>query len=77
MRQERLFAMGCYRPEGNAHQAEFTIYNRFIIGTDEDFDPYRLTITFEDGTFRANLCTNTTLEDAEAISGTPIFVGRA
>jgi hypothetical protein len=28
-------------PEGNAHQAEFTIDNRFIIGTDEDFDPYR------------------------------------
>jgi hypothetical protein len=64
-------------PEGNAHQAEFTIDNRFIIGTDEDFDPYRLTITFEDGTFRANLGTNTTLAEAEAISGTPIFVGTA
>src|SRR5215207_9667751 len=30
-------------PEGNAHQAEFTIDNRFVIGTDEDFDPYRAT----------------------------------
>src|SRR5918993_1671062 len=30
-------------PEGNAHQAEFTIDNRFFIGTDEDFDPYRAT----------------------------------
>ncbi|HEX6246623.1 MAG TPA: hypothetical protein VFZ64_02015 [Nocardioidaceae bacterium] len=28
-------------PEGNAHQAEFTIDNRFFIGTDEDFAPYR------------------------------------
>ncbi|MBE4719278.1 LVIVD repeat-containing protein [Pseudarthrobacter sp. AB1] len=28
-------------PEGNAHQAEFTTDNRFIIGTDEDFAPYR------------------------------------
>src|SRR5918995_2036522 len=28
-------------PEGNAHQAEFTIDNQFIIGTDEDFAPYR------------------------------------
>ncbi|MBT2512558.1 hypothetical protein [Arthrobacter sp. ISL-30] len=28
-------------PEGNAHQAEFTIDNKFFIGTDEDFDPYR------------------------------------
>lgn len=28
-------------PEGNAHQAEFTIDNRFFIGADEDFGPYR------------------------------------
>ena len=28
-------------PEGNAHQAEWTIDDRFIIGTDEDFAPYR------------------------------------
>ena len=28
-------------PEGNAHQAEFTADNRFIITTDEDFAPYR------------------------------------
>src|SRR5918993_1565799 len=28
-------------PEGNAHQVEFTIDNRFFIGTDEDFAPYR------------------------------------
>jgi len=28
-------------PEGNAHQAEWTMDNRFIIGTDEDFAPYR------------------------------------
>lgn len=28
-------------PEGNAHQAEFTVDNRFIFGTDEDFAPYR------------------------------------
>lgn len=28
-------------PEGNAHQAEFTKDNRFFIGTDEDFAPYR------------------------------------
>lgn len=28
-------------PEGNAHQAEFTRYSDLIIGTDEDFSPYR------------------------------------
>ena len=28
-------------PEGNGHQAEFTIDNEFFIATDEDFGPYR------------------------------------
>jgi hypothetical protein len=28
-------------PEGNAHQAEFTIDDQFIIGTDEAFAPGR------------------------------------
>jgi hypothetical protein len=28
-------------PEGNGHQAEFTLDNEFFIGTDEDFGPYR------------------------------------
>jgi len=29
-------------PEGNGHQAEFTSDNRYVIGTDEDFAPYRV-----------------------------------
>ena len=33
-------------PEGNAHQAEFTRNNRFFLGTDEDFNPFRAD-TFE------------------------------
>jgi hypothetical protein len=64
-------------PEGNGHQAEFTIDNRFVIATDEDFDPYRLAVTFEDGIFTAKAGTNTTIAQAEAIGGTPIFAGRA
>jgi len=36
-------------PEGNAHQAEFTADNRFFIGTDEDFSPYRARLTTDDG----------------------------
>ncbi len=36
-------------PEGNAHQAEFTADNRFFIGTDEDFSPYRALLTTDDG----------------------------
>ena len=36
-------------PEGNAHQAEFTSDNRFFIGTDEDFGPYRARVVTDDG----------------------------
>jgi hypothetical protein len=36
-------------PEGNAHQAEFTADNRFFIGTDEDFSPYRSIFTIDSG----------------------------
>ena len=36
-------------PEGNAHQAEFTIDNRFFIGGDEDFSPYRGIFTIDTG----------------------------
>lgn len=36
-------------PEGNAHQAEFTSDNRFLIGTDEDFSPYRALVRTDDG----------------------------
>ncbi|MEX0816617.1 MAG: hypothetical protein WD027_04190 [Gaiellales bacterium] len=28
------------RPEGNGHQAEFSLDNEFFVGTDEDFAPY-------------------------------------
>ena len=29
-----------HRPEGNAHQAFWSSNNRYIVGTDEDFDPF-------------------------------------
>jgi len=65
-------------PEGNAHQAEFTADNRFVIGTDEDFAPYRLAVSTDDGgEFRASIGSNTTVEQATQISGTTVFVGRA
>jgi hypothetical protein len=32
---------GVEPPEGNAHQAEFSADNRFILAADEDFNPYR------------------------------------
>jgi hypothetical protein len=36
-------------PEGNGHQAEYTIDNRFFIATDEDFSPYRSIFTIDTG----------------------------
>lgn len=32
-----------FGPEGNAHEAEFSRDNKYIVGTDEDFSPYRTT----------------------------------
>lgn len=63
-------------PEGNGHQGEFTLDNKYAITTDEDFGPFRLLLTTVDGTFRAGAGTQTTIAHAEAISGTTVFVGR-
>jgi len=35
--------------EGNAHQAEFSFDDRFIVGTDEDFSPYRSQFSITSG----------------------------
>ena len=64
-------------PEGNGHENEFTLDNRFAITTDEDFAPFRLTVNTVDGGFRAAAGTNTTTAQATAIAGTTVFVGRA
>ncbi len=67
-------------PEGNAHQAEFTKDNKYVIGADEDFAPYALkTQNDTDGTsIDASQGSDTTkLEEGETITGESIFVGRA
>lgn len=65
-------------PEGNAHQAEFTADNGFVIGTDEDFDPYRFVIeTSEGDSLLAKIGTQTDPDDVVGLTGTPIFVGLA
>ncbi len=66
-------------PEGNGHQAEFNLDNRFVLATDEDFDPFRLELTIDnDGSplsFRGGLGTDR--DDALGLKGTTVFVGRA
>ena len=38
-------------PEGNAHQAEWSHNNKYIIATDEDFSPFRTTVGVTSGPF--------------------------
>jgi hypothetical protein len=38
-------------PEGNAHQSELSPNRRFLIGTDEDFAPFRVQGTIDSGTY--------------------------
>jgi hypothetical protein len=64
-------------PEGNGHEGEFTNDNRFAITTDEDFAPFRAIMTTVDGSFRAGVGTQTSIAQAEAISGVTVFVGLA
>ena len=66
--------------EGNGHQAEFTLDNRFVIGADEDFSPYALTAqNVDDGTeIDAGQGSGTPpLKEGQTITGQSVFVGRA
>ncbi|GGU25867.1 PA domain-containing protein [Lentzea flava] len=66
-------------PEGNGHQAEFTNDNKYVIGADEDFGPYVLQASTDDGTsFAANQGDLTPqLPAGQTLSGTAVYVGRA
>ena len=68
-------------PEGNAHQAEFTSDDAFVIGADEDFNPYAVTARNDtDGTeldAAPGSSEGTQLDPGETISGQAVFVGRA
>ena len=67
-------------PEGNAHQAEFTTDNKYIVGADEDFDAYAIAArNTTDGTrLSASQGSDTRpLAQGETITGPGVFVGRA
>ena len=67
-------------PEGNAHQAEFTGDNAFVIGADEDFSPFATVArNTTDGTDLALSSGSDTkkLEPGTEITGRSRFVGRA
>jgi hypothetical protein len=67
-------------PEGNAHQAEFSKDNDFIVAADEDFTPYSVearNIT-DDAEFEATQGSDTPQIDRDtSLEGQTVFVGRA
>lgn len=81
--EERLERGHEISPEGNAHQSEFSRNNKVLVGTDEDFNPYRVfaSITsgeFADYEFSAVSASGTPPITPEmSVSGTPDYVGQA
>lgn len=65
-------------PEGNAHQSEFTMDNKYIIGADEDFSPYAL--TGSNGTTEFELTTGSdtpAVAPGTSVGGQTVYVGLA
>ena len=73
-------APGNVPPEGNAHQAEFTADNEYIIGADEDFNAYAVAARNVDDNSRLSASQGSDtrqLEEGETITGAGVFVGLA
>jgi hypothetical protein len=74
--------IGIDPPEGNAHQAEYSHDNQFILAADEDFDPYRPISKITQAPF-AGFQFDAAVSDAEPIApgttltGDTVFVGTA
>jgi hypothetical protein len=66
------------KPEGNAHQAEFSRDNRFIVAADEDFSPVSVVSQIVGGAaFDATVGSNTHLDQGQGVQGPTRFVGKA
>jgi hypothetical protein len=82
--EERLKRGHEIAPEGNAHQSEFSPDFRFLIGTDEDFNPYRVVSSqITSGPFAGTPIVGAMGSDTAPLTedtpivGTPTFVGLA
>lgn len=81
--EERLARGHEISPEGNAHQSELSPENRFLVATDEDFNPFRVVATITSGPYAGTEYTATSASDTPpidadtSVSGTPTFVGLA
>jgi hypothetical protein len=62
-------------PEGNGHQAEFTLDNRYVIAADEDFTPYGLSAeNLTDGT-AITAAQGIPMAEGQTITGPSTYVG--
>ncbi|MFN2505269.1 MAG: PA domain-containing protein [Acidimicrobiales bacterium] len=81
--EERLARGHQISPEGNAHQSELSPNRKFLIGTDEDFNPYRVTPTIDTGPYAgtefSGVTSNATppIDEDTSIAGPTTFVGLA
>jgi len=65
-------------PEGNGHQAEFSLDNTYIVAADEDFNPYSGRLTTDDGGLAKLGGGSSTPPIPDAgITGEAVFAGRA
>ncbi len=67
-------------PEGNGHEPEWTLDNRYIIGADEDFTPIPAEATTDDTPAAVRLSQGSDtpkLGDGQTLTGTAVYAGRA
>jgi hypothetical protein len=65
-------------PEGNGHQAEFSLDSDFVVAADEDFGPVTPFISIDGGPvtpFSAGVATGPLLEEGDTLSGGTRFLG--
>jgi hypothetical protein len=81
--EERLARGHEISPEGNAHQSELSPDFRYLIGTDEDFNPYRAVATIDSGPAAGTEYTAVPapgaaqVDEETSIDGPTTFVGLA
>ena len=81
--EERLARGHQISPEGNSHQSELSPNRKFMIGTDEDFNPFRVFATIDSGlyagtAYQASQADNTPpIDENTRLSGPTNFVGLA
>jgi LVIVD repeat len=81
--EERLARGHAISPEGNSHQSELSPNRKFMIGTDEDFNAFRVFATIDSGpyagtAFQATQGSDTVpIDDNTTLTGPTTFVGLA